>query len=207
MDIKETIIQIYQSEFIKGIIIGISIPFLIWLARLIFLRLTNPKLEINFNKSNTFDELVISNISGNPLGLFVHLDIRNKRRKKAERCKVYLLKMEKEENNIFTSIDIRAKPILKWANENESRGYEELEILGNNSRRVDFVHSIKKRDKFLLFVEEGERGIPNGFPNGKYRFTVQASGSNTNIVIEKFILDWKGKFEKNNINVYKEKTR
>ena len=67
------------------------------------------------------------------------------------------------------------------------------------------MHSIKGSDIFMLFIEGGSRGLPNGFSNGEYRFTIQASGRNTNTITKRFIVSWNGLFEKENIKVSEEK--
>lgn len=164
-----------------------------------------PKLDIVFEIGDTYTIAKIGNIPGEPDGLYLHLNVKNLRKSMAYECKVFLLSLEEKINGEFKKINLKTHYTLKWANENEPRGYEGLEIPGNYRRRVDLFNSIIGNNIFLLFIEGGYRGIRNGFKNGVYRFTIQASGINTNTVTKKFIVKWSGPFKKENIKVREEK--
>jgi hypothetical protein len=166
--------------------------------------LKKPKIDIVFNANDTYTIARIGNINDQPDGLYLHLNVKNQRKSMAYGCKVFLLNLEEKINGEFKKINLKTHYTLKWANENEPRGYEGLEIPGNYRRRVDFFHSIVGSDIFLLFIEGGYRGIRNGFGNGEYRFIVQASGKNTNTVTKKFIVKWNGPFEKERIKIWEE---
>jgi hypothetical protein len=160
-----------------------------------------PKIDIVFEKKDTYTIAKIGNIPDTPDGLYLHLNVLNSRKSMAYGCKVFLLSLEEKRNNKFEKIDLKTHYVLKWANENEPKGYEGLEIPGNYRRRVDLFHSTVGSHLFLLFIEGGLRGIRNGFGNGEYRFTIQVSGKNTNTVTKKFIVKWDGPFEKENIEI------
>jgi hypothetical protein len=163
-----------------------------------------PKLDIVFDRDDTYTTAEIGNILGTPIGLYLHLSIINSRKSMAYGCKVFLLSLEEKKEGEFKKLNYKVHYTLKWSNENEQRGYEGLEIPGNYRRRVDLFHSVLGDNKFLLFIEGGLRGIRNGFENGEYRFTIQASGKNTNTITKKFIVKWNGLFEKENIEVFEE---
>lgn len=185
------------EKTIAGIIGGLIATAL--LKSIDFFR--RPQLDIVFRKRNTFTVARLDNVPQKPDGLFVHLIVKNKRKSTAYGCKVFLLSLEEKIGDVYRVIDLKVHYTLKWANENEPKGYEGLEIPGNYHRRVDFIHSIKGANVFFLFIEGGSRGIRNGFANGEYRFTIQASGTNTNTVTKKFIIKWNSNFEKDNIEV------
>lgn len=181
---------------VSGIIGGLIAAAIIKLSYV----LKRPQLKISFDEKDTFDVMPDAK-TGKP-ALFVHLNIENTRSTMAYGCKVFLLKMERKYGIEFKCLGIKPHLNLHWANENPPKGFEGLEIPGNYRRRVDFIHSLKGLDFFRLFIEAGPRGVTNQFPNGIYRFTIQASGKNTNTVTKKFVVDWeKGKFEKENIKV------
>lgn len=167
--------------------------------------LQRPQLDIKFDQDDTFTIARCDNVPNKPNGLFVHLNVHNKRKSTAYGCKVFLLKLEEKIHGSFQPIDLNIHYTLKWANENEPKGYEGLEIPGKYRRRVDFIHSIQAANIFLLFIEGGSRGIRNGFANGEYRFTLQASGTNTNTVKKKYIVKWNGNFDKDNIKIKEDK--
>lgn len=165
-----------------------------------------PRLDIEFKPEKTYDLASDPRTSPKQICLYVHLNVVNKSKTIAQGCKVFLLKLERKINNQFQEIPLHTHPILKWANESEPKGFEGLEILGNEDKRVDLVHGRhQNHNQFDLYIESGPRGVPNGFGQGEYRFTVQTSGSNTNTITKKFILKWQGTFEKENIEVIEEK--
>ena len=189
------------EKTIAGIIGGLIATALLKLIELF----RRPQLDIVFEKSDTYTVARLDNVPQKPEGLFIHLNIKNKRKSTAYGCKVFLLSIEEEIDGVFSPIALPVHHPLKWANENEPKGYDGLEIPGNYRRRVDFIHSIKGNNIFLLFIEGGSRGIRNGFGNGKYRFALQTSGTNTNTVTKKFIVEWSGTFDKDNIQVREDK--
>lgn len=175
----------------------------------LFLFLIRPKLDIKFEANDTYTPAPSKSWDKNMRDiLFIHVNVINKSKTLAQKCKVFLLKLEKKNGNQFKEIPIKAHLTLKWANESiEKKGFNGLEIPGKYRRRVDLIRAPnEKRQYFKLFIEEDEpRGISNCFNEGEYRFTIQASGLNTNTVTKRFILKWQGTFEKNNIHVYEEK--
>ena len=189
------------GNVISGVVGGLIATALLKLISI----LQRPQLDIKFEEEDTFTIARLDNVPNKPDGLFVHLNIKNKRKSTAYGCKIFLLNLEEKIDGVFKPIDSKIHYTLKWANENEPKGYEGLEIPGKYRRRVDFIHSIRSHNIFLLFIEGGSRGIRNGFANGEYRFTIQASGTNANTVTKKFIVKWNGNFEKDNIEVKEDK--
>ncbi len=200
----------YLSQIIAGSIGGLIVVLIINFYNII----VRPRLDISFDYLDTFDEVPIGKIDGvasseflSKQGLYVHLNIKNKRRALARGCKVFLIKIEKynEQKSKFEEIRLKKHYHFKWANEPEEKeGYEGLEIPGKYRRRVDFVHSTKGEYQAGFFVKVGWLGIGNMINEGIYRMTIQASGENTNTVTKRFIFIWKGKFLRENIQVIKE---
>lgn len=194
MDV-ETILNNMIAAFLGALIITVMLK--------LFEVFKKPHLDIVFNEKDTYKCAKADPKS--PEELFVHLNVKNNRRSMAYGCKVFLLQLEEKINGAFTPIDIKVHYTLKWANENEPKGYEGLEIPGHYRRKVDLINGPKGGNVFYLFIEGGSRDIRNGFGNGEYRFTVQASGTNTTTVTKKFIVKWKGVFDKTTITVIEEK--
>lgn len=181
------------EQAVAGILAGLSaailLKFFTWIVR--------PKLKLYFKESDTYG--IIPN-QDNQTILFTHLGVKNVRRAVAVGCRVFLLKIEKKNNNKFENLPLKIFHVLKWSNENEPKGYEGLEIPGYYRRRVDLAAAeLGSTSNFALFIEGGLRGISNSYSNGEYRFTIQATGSNTNTITKRFTFKWCGSFIKSNI--------
>ena len=186
------------EQAVAGVIAGISAAFLIkilgWIVK--------PKLKLYFKEDDTYTQA--PNQDGLTF-LFTHLVVRNVKKPMAMGCKVFLLKIEKKNGKKFGDIPLKIHYTLKWSNENEPKGYEALEIPGNYRRRVDLASAeLNSTSNFSLSVEGGMRGINNAFSNGEYRFTIQATGKNTNTITKRFIFKWNGNFIKDNIVIREE---
>lgn len=193
----------YISQIIGGSIGGLIVFIIIRIYSI----LTRPRLTISFNLEDTFEEMLIGNIQPPQMGLYIHLNVNNKRRSLGRGCKVFLIKLEKynEIKKVFENESLKKHLHLKWANEDDKKeGYEGLEIPGKYCRRIDLIHSIKGDKKARFFIKIGLLGISNEIINGVYRMTIQASGENTNTTTKKFIVIWKGAFLKENISVIEE---
>lgn len=186
------------KQAFAGIIAGLTAALLLKFIGWIF----KPRIKLYFDEKDTFN--VVPNQHRIPT-LFTQLSVKNERRAMATGCKVFVLKIEKKSNEKFENIPMNVHYTLKWANENEPKGYEGLEIPGNYRRRIDLASAHHKSNStFSLFVEGGLRGISNWFSNGVYRFTIQATGINTNTITKRFIFKWDGTFVKKNISIEEE---
>ena len=201
----------FVSRVVAGSIGGLVVAGVIRIYNI----LTRPRLDMSFKDSDTFDEVPIGKIGEEAkaeflsrTGLYVHLNIENKRRNIARGCKIFLTKLEiyDEKNKEFREINLKKPYNLKWANEDDKgEGYSGLEITKGNRRRVDLIHGERGDDKAGFFIKLGWLGIPNMIKEGAWRMTIQATGENTKTITKKFIFVWKGKeFLKENINVIEE---
>lgn len=191
---SSTILEQVVAGTVAGIAAAALIKILNWL--------TSPKLKMYFKDSDTY---TIAPVQNGVNFLFMHLVVKNVKRKMAVGCKVFLLKLEQKKNEKFEEIPLKAHLTLKWANENETIGYNGLEIPGNYRRRIDLAQApLNSSSNFYFFIEGGARGIRNGFPEGEYRLTLQATGENTSTVTKRFIFKWHDKFIKENIIVEEE---
>jgi len=198
--------DVIVDNAIAGIIAGTIGGLIAAVLLKLFSLVTRPKLEIKFEPDDTYTVAYVEQNSQRREFLFVHLNICNKSKAIAQGCKVFLLKLEQKIDNQFEEVPINTHLTLKWANETEENGFKGLEIPGEYRRRVDLAHGLHRNNQiFTLFIEGGPRGVPNGFSQGEYRFTIQTSGINTNTVTKKFILKWNKTFERDNIEVEKEK--
>lgn len=186
------------EQAFAGILAGLSAAFLIKILSWI----VKPKLKLYFKEDDTYTQAPNQN---GLTYLFTHLVVKNVRKSMATGCKVFLLKIEKKNNKKFEDIPLKIHFTLKWSNENEPKGYGGLEIPGNYRRRIDLASAeLYSTSNFSLFIEGGMRGINNTFPNGEYRFTIQATGNNTNTITKRFIFKWSGSFVKDNIVIEEE---
>lgn len=187
------------EQAVAGVIAGLSAAFLIKLLNWIF----RPRLKMYFKEDDSY---TIAPNQNDINCLFTHLVVKNIRKSMALGCKVFILKIEKKNNKKFENIPLKIHFTLKWANENDPKGFEGLEIPGNYRRRIDLASSeLNSTSHFSLYVEGGMRGIINAFPNGEYRFTIQATGKNTNTITKRFIFKWSGSFIKDHIIIKEEK--
>ncbi len=203
-----------MGSYIPQIVTGIGIGLTVIIIMRIYNILTRPKLDISFDSEDTFNEVPIGKIGDvakseflSKIGLYVHLNINNKRKSLARNCKVFLVKLEKynESKKAFENINLEKHFHLKWANEDQDKeGYEGLEIPGKYRRRVDLIHSEKGDTQVGFFIKIKWLGIGNRIGEGIYRMSIQASGENTNTTTKKFIVIWKGAFLKENVCVVKE---
>lgn len=186
------------GQIITGAIAGITAALLLKIFGWFF----KPRLRIYFKENDSYTEAPVQ--SGETF-LFTHLVVENIRKSIAVGCRVFILKIEKKNNKKFESIPLKVYYTLKWSNENEPKGYEGLVIPGNYRRRIDLASArLDSSSGFSLFIEGGARGVVNKFYEGEYRFTVQATGDNTNTVTKRFILELYGNFKKDNIRIKEE---
>jgi len=153
---------------------------------------TQPKLKVYFDPNRTFE---IRSVGPRKKFRYIHLIVENTSSRIAKECQVFLLKLEMKKRNRFKDLKLPVHLILMWSNEPLPKGFFPLEIPGDRDRRVDLFHSPTKGlhlDKFFLMIEGGPRGISNIFDKGTYRFTLQFQGTNTNKVIKRFLVVFKG---------------
>ena len=186
-----------MANIIGSIVGGLLVAILL----AIFYVLNNPKLNLVFKERVAFALHRVSRSPKAPYRLYIRLNIYNTRNTIAHGCKVLLLRLEQKAGKRLVKIYPPVHQTLKWSFEQESEGYQGLEMPGRTRRQVDVVYAPKGSDKFFLAVPRGRE--QKGFPNGVYRFTVQAFGANAGTVTKQFILDWMGPFEPENIRMYK----
>ena len=202
VNIKQAIIDIIVFGAIPTVLATLFISGLVNLYKFF----TKPKLRLYFSEALTFDVLPAVNLRPPNMTIYTHLIIENIRPSMAQGCKVFLLNLEQKKNGSFQRVKgFNVHQTLKWAHENEPKGYEGLEIPGKYYRKVDLIHIPQNSNDFLLFIEAGPRGIKSNFPPGEYRFVIQVAGVNTNTITKTLLVSWNGEWDRKGIKVREER--
>lgn len=151
------------------------------------------KLELYYDKDETYYNVPIVNISPVKNGLFLHVMVKNKSEILAKNCYGELVEVQEYQKSKYSKVKTFTAPVvLKWAHEDFGK---KLDVDKDIPRRLDICHTIDGFDYFLFMTERGPRGIQTQFPKGEYKIKVRVKGDNTDFSYGEYLIDFDGNWK------------
>ena len=178
------------------------------LRQLIF----RPTLKVQFGESEDYlsltpEEIQVNDKSSKIKAYYIRVKVTNIRRAVAKDCKVYLVNVEKEDDNGKFKPTIYCDYIpLAWSCQNMGEQYRGIDLNKGVNQFADVITTREISSVFYPPLKLFPFRYQEIFSQkGTFRFTVQVTSANTEPKTIKIVFHWDGKWDK--FQVYSRKGR